>query len=338
MKRFVILFLITWLIACQKDEQGNQADAFRLPAHFPQPVYNFETNPFTKEGFELGKKLFYDPILSVDSTVSCGTCHAQVHGFADHNTALSFGIHNRVGARNAPPIYNLLWKKHFMWDGGINHIEVMPVAPITDPNEMGESMFSVTEKLSAHKEYQQLFKKIFKKDKIDDQQLLHALAQFQSMIISADSKYDKFILGKAQFTSSELAGLAVFNQKCSNCHKPPLFTDFSFRNNGLDVHSNDPGRARITLDPNDHGKFSVPSLRNIAITNPYMHDGRFQSLKQVLDFYADAVINNEHLDPELKLSEKPGIPLTEDEKSKLLAFLFTLTDYTFLSNTLYSEP
>lgn len=338
-QKLVILLVIISFYGCQKEDNAGEAEAFRLPAHFPEPVYDFSRNPFTKEGFELGRKLFYDPILSLDSTVSCGTCHAQVHAFADHNTAFSAGIDGRLGARNAPPIFNLMWKKHFMWDGGINHIEVMPVAPITDKNEMGESLKEVISKLSGHKEYPVLFKKVFGKEKIDDRQLLLALAQFQGRIISATSRYDLYLQGKASFSEDEKKGFEIFKEKCAACHTPPLFTDQSFRNTGLDFHSKDPGRARITLLDTDHGKFAVPSLRNIALTYPYMHDGRFRSLDEVLDFYISGVKDNPNLDPMLKNEQtlKTGISITHEEKQMLIKFLHTLTDHTMLSNHLYAE-
>jgi cytochrome c peroxidase len=304
------------------------------PAHFPPPVYDFANNPLTKEGFELGRKIFYDTRLSRDGTISCGTCHAQPHAFADHGTAVSLGVENRPGLRNAPPTVNLAWMPHFMWDGGINHIEVMPLAPFTDPLEMDMTMPEIMEFVKNDPGYKAMFRKAFGTSEINSQKLLHALAQFQGSIVSYRSKYDQYLLGKAVLSANETKGLALFNAHCASCHSGVLLTDFSFRNNGLDTAFADEGRARITLNPSDLGKFKVPSLRNVALTNPYMHDGRFATLAQVLDHYSEGIQQSPTLDPLLAA----GIPLSDDEKNALLAFLNTLTDWELLRELRFSEP
>lgn len=331
-----LLLLGGWLFSsCAKEEEPQESfPGFAVPSHFPAPHYQFGQNPLTADGFFLGRKLFYEPLLSLDGTVSCGNCHAQVHAFADHNVNFSKGIYGRTGLRNAPQLSNLAWYPAFMWDGGINHIEVMPVAPLTDTLEMGESWQQIIQKLQNHPEYPSLFAKAFGTPEINDQRILFAFAQFMGMMISSDSKYDRYINGKTSFTEMEEAGLEVFRTHCESCHAEPLFTDFSYRNNGLDVVSADPGRERITNNPSDKGKFKVPGLRNITLTYPYMHDGRFFTLQQVLDHYRVGIQPAPNLDPSLS----QGIPLTDMEKQQLLAFLKTLRDDTYLTNSWFAEP
>lgn len=326
------------LISCRGDDAHEEPpksfEGFSAPAHFPAPVYGFENNPVTEAGFELGKKLFYDKRLSADGTVSCGTCHAQVHGFADHNIPLSFGIEGRRGMRNTPGLANLAWTPAFMWDGGINHIEVIPIAPLTDSTEMGHDLAALISFLQTQTEYPEDFEKAFGSSEIDTRNLLLALTQFQSCLISAGSKYDQWLTGRTNLTTAENEGREIFESKCASCHSGVLLTDFSYRNNGLDSIFTDEGRMRITLNPEDAGTFRVPSLRNVALTSPYMHDGRFRNLMQVLDHYDSGVKQSATLDPSLS----GGIPLEDHEKERLIDFLRTLSDYDFISNHRFSEP
>ena len=326
------------LTACRVDNNLAPADTlfrgFVAPEHFPPPHYTFANNAVTEKGFELGRKLFYDPKLSIDNTVSCGTCHGQVHAFADHSLPLSTGINGAIGKRNTPGLANIAWMPNFMWDGGINHIEVMPVDPITNPIEMGETMAGVVTKLQNDPAYPALFKEAFGSDGVTDQRVLLALAQFMGMMVSADSKYDRYVTGRSTFTASETQGLQLFQQHCASCHQEPLFTDFSFRNNGLDELHADSGRYRITQNPNDIGRFRVPSLRNVELTNPYMHDGRFHSLNDVLDHYTSGIHQSATLDPLLQ----QGIALTEAEKQNIVAFLRTLSDIGYIADQRFAEP
>lgn len=300
-----------------------------IPQGFPQPVYNFSGNPLTVDGFKLGRKLFHDPILSRDNSTSCESCHQQFAAFAHLDHSVSHGIDNQFGTRNSPSLFNLIWHSSFMWDGGINHIEVQPIAPITNPIEMDETLANVIIKLKNHPEYPKLFKKAFGTDSITTQLMLRAFAQFMGMMNSYNSKYDKYIRGEAELTPQESNGLNIFRAKCESCHKEPLFSDFSFRNNGLDdVFPTDSGRAHITALPEDIGKFKVPSLRNVAVSRPYMHDGRFQTVSQCIDHYRFHVKPSPTLDPLLT----NGISLTESEKQDLLQFLNTLTDYEFIND------
>ena len=325
------------LLSSCHDDQDKANFVLTYPDYFPKPYYQSAKNPLTQEGFELGRSLFFDPILSNDDAVSCASCHHQAFAFADKNIRFSQGIDNRVGNRNSPPIFNLAWQPIFMWDGGINHLEVMPLAPITNELEMGASLSNIVSKLNHHASYKKRFQSVFGRDTIDSQKLFFALAQYMSYLVSCDSKYDQFRQGKISFSADELDGYQIFMRKCANCHQEPLFTDFSLRNNGLSSDGKDLGYGRITLIESDNDKFKVPTLRNIALTAPYMHDGRFLTLRQVLDHYSNGVQSFSNLDPFLSNKDRIGIDLTDNEKEKLLLFLNTLTDNTFITNHLYSE-
>jgi cytochrome c peroxidase len=332
-KLFFLFISVIILISCKKEIFENTF-GFKYSSTFPAPVYNVNDYDFSYNKFNLGRTLFYDPILSVDSTVSCATCHEQPHAFAGHSGAFSEGVFGQFSTRNSPSIANAAWIPNFMWDGGINHIEVMPIAPITNPIEMHETLENVLVKLKRSTKYQSLFKKSFGNETITDQQMLKALSTFMAMIVSDQSKYDKVMRGETTFSSTEQTGFDLFNQKCSSCHSGPLFTDFDYKNNGLDQTFSDIGRGLITQNPQDYGKFKTPSLRNVELTYPYMHDGRFYNLSQVLDHYSTGIQQSITLDPILQNS----IPLTSSEKIALIAFLKTLTDYELLTNRWLSEP
>lgn len=328
---------LIFLVACSAESPDTPSEpyvGFEAPDHFPAPVYDFEHNPVTEAGFELGRKLFYDTRLSIDGTISCGSCHAQVHGFADHNIPLSFGVEGRMGTRNTPGLANMAWVPAFMWDGGVNHIEVMPIAPITEHAEMANHLSDLISYLQQETEYPAAFEAAFGSDQINSQNLLRAITQFQGSLISARSKYDKWITGSIDLNAEEHEGREIFEAKCTSCHSGILFTDFSYRNNGLDSTFADEGRMRITLNPEDEGTFRVPSLRNVALTAPYMHDGRFRSLRQVLDHYTHRVVHSPTLDPTLV----EGIPLSDAEQDRLIDFLQTLSDFDFISDHRFSEP
>ena len=330
---FPFFIAVLFILGCKKDKVTIEEFKLEYPSYFPTPHYSFEQNELTRERFDLGKKLFFDPILSLDNTISCGSCHAQTHAFADHNVSFSSGVGGAIGTRNSPSITNMIWQKSFMWDGGVNHIEMFSIAPITNPLEMNETIPGILEKLNNSSYYRKAFKDTYGVEEVNDQVLFRSLTLFMAMIVSADSKYDKWRQGKVNLSNSEKDGLDLFRQHCASCHTEPLFTDHSYRNNGLDSEFNDLGRALITLDPSDNGKFKVPSLRNIELTYPYMHDGRFWSLDEVMDHYSEGVHASETLDPLLT----NGISLNNEEKSALLAFLKTLTDYSLLNNKLLFE-
>jgi cytochrome c peroxidase len=330
---FVCFILVSIVISCKKDLIENTF-VFNYSSSFPAPVYNVNEHDFSYNKFNLGRTLFYDKILSVDSTISCSSCHEQPHAFAGHSGAFSEGVNGQIGNRNSPSIANAAWIPKFMWDGGINHMEVMPIGPITNPIEMHETIENVLIKLKRSTKYQTLFKKAFGNETITDQKMLQGLSAFMAMIVSDQSKYDKVMRGETSFSSTEQTGFDLFNQKCSSCHSGPLFTDYSFKNNGLDQLFSDIGRGLITQNVLDNGKFKTPSLRNVELTYPYMHDGRFYNLTQVLDHYSNGIQQSSTLDPSLQ----NGIPLTSSEKTALIAFLKTLTDYELLTNRWLGEP
>jgi cytochrome c peroxidase len=333
--------LITSLVSgCYRDPQValelNEEDVkFRVPVGFPAPAYDFSLNPVTVDGFELGRKLFYDPRLSRDNTISCGTCHQQVSAFANTSHQVSHGIDGLFGTRNAPGLWNLAWHSTFMWDGGIQHIELQPLGPIANPVEMDEDINNIITKLKNDALYPGMFKAAFGNDTITTQRITQAITQFQGLMISDNSKYDQYARGETTLTPAELAGLATFRSKCATCHTEPLFSDNSYHNNGLAPEPTimDAGRMHITNDPADSLKFRTPSLRNIAVTGPYMHDGRYATLSQCLNHYTSPMYQSATLDPLLS----SGISLTTQEKSDLLAFLATLTDYTFIQDPKFKE-
>jgi cytochrome c peroxidase len=305
-----------------------------VPAHFPERVYSLQGNTATEAGVALGRKLFYDPILSGNQTISCGTCHAQVHAFADHNVPISFGVEGRMGTRNTPALSNLMWYPAFNWDGGVNHIEIQPFTPITEHVEMDADLATVLQRLRNHAEYPALFEKAFGSKTISDRPFFLALAQFMSMLVSSESRYDDWVRGKYTFTEKEMAGKALFDAHCSTCHSGHLQTDFSYRQNGLRTDSPDEGRKRITQNPADFGKFRVPSLRNVALTYPYMHDGNIRSLFGVIEAYSQPKPPVSNLDPAIP---QQGFGFDAYEKEALVAFLQTLTDWQFLSDPRFSE-
>ncbi|MEN9299519.1 MAG: hypothetical protein RLZZ429_1832 [Bacteroidota bacterium] len=309
---------------------------FVVPKGWPEPLYDFKSNPLTKEGIELGRQLFYDTRLSKDGTISCGTCHQQFGGFNTYDHSLSHGYNNSLTTRNAPGLFNLAWQKELMWDGGINHLDLQPLAPITAENEMAESLQNVITKLQAEKEYRRLFKAAFGDEKISTQRLTKAISQFVLTLVSSDSKYDRVMRGVDTFILPEKLGYEIFKKKCVSCHTEPMFTDFSYRNIGmpLDPFLKDVGRMKITNEPSDSLKFKVPSLRNVMRSFPYGHDGRFFSVMTVMEHYRKNMVPDPRTDPLLQ----NRLPLSNFEIGQLTAFLHTLTDSSFLKNPHFAAP
>lgn len=335
---FFSLFIITLLSF--RDDPNKKITlkniTFFNPKGFPKPNYNFGNNILSVDKFVLGKTLFYDNILSKDNSVNCGTCHQQFAAFAHIDHKLSHGIYAKIGTRNVPALQNLIWKDTYMWDGGVNNLEVQPINPITNPIEMDESIEHVLIKLKSDSTYVSLFKKAWKDTIINSERLLKSLAQFTGLLISSNSKYDKFINKTDTFTASEKNGLNLFRAKCANCHTEPLFTDNSYRNNGikLDTLLNDIGRGKVTGIERDKQTFKVPSLRNVEMTYPYMHDGRFKTLQMAVNHYSNP--SNFSINSDLSL-KKIG-ELTASEKIDIVAFLKTLTDRAFLYDKRFSDP
>ncbi len=337
---YIIPALLLLLLACQKQEVANGGQpepvAFTVPAGWPAPAYDFAANPLTKQGIALGRKLFYDGLLSKDGQFPCASCHQQPAAFGTFDHDLSHGFNNSHTLRNAPPLQNLAWHREFHHDGGINHLDLQPLAPITAPNEMAETIDNVLNKLRNDPAYPGLFKAAFGSTDISTKRMTQALSQFMLTMVSADSKYDRVKRGAATFTLPEQLGYDIFQQKCGSCHKEPLFTDLSYRNAGLPMDNvlRDAGRMRITRNPADSLKFKVPSLRNVMVSRYYGHDGRFFDVLNVFDHYQSGVQKSGTLDPLLQ----NGISLSNFERGQLLAFLLTLTDDEFLKNKSLAAP
>lgn len=342
MKQIFLIASFSLLMACSETTTPGTFEGLKVPSNFETPTYLLADNPVTKNGFELGRKLFYDPLLSRNNTISCADCHNQGSAFTHHGHDLSHGIDDLIGRRNALPIQNLLWQKNtFFWDGGVHNIDLIPLNAIQNPVEMDEVPAQIVEKLKAHPQYPKLFKQAFGSEGVTSTRMLQSLAQFMAMLISADSKFDKFIRGETggTFTAAETEGYALFQQKCSTCHAGMQFSSYGFANNGLRLEpTTDLGRYEISLLTGDEGKFRIPSLRNIGFTPPYMHDGSMRTLETVLEHYNSGVQNATTLDPRLKQNGQLGIPLNTSEKEKIIAFLNTLNDETFIRNPLFAAP
>lgn len=346
--RLITLLGVFALWSCQKTKEQpsvvqDEKPLFEVPANFGEPVYDLSKNPVTEAGFQLGRKLFYDGRLSRDGTISCAECHSQPYAFTHHGHIVSHGIDDKVGTRNAPPIQNTAWMKSFFWDGGVFDLDLFSIAPITNPLEMDENLSSVLNKISSDAEYRTMFKKAYGTEEVTTENFLKALSQFMNTLISANSKYDKYRRNEpgGDLSDNELEGLRLFEQKCSSCHSGELFSDESFRNNGLEPFRTSPdlGRALVSGEEEDKFKFKVPSLRNVRFTAPYMHDGRFSTLEQVLDHYSGGVQDTENLDPLLKTDDGTlGIPMTAKEKSELISFLKTLSDEEFIRDSRFAAP
>lgn len=329
MRRVIIIFIAFLFFAFVVE-----GPIFFTPKKWPKPTYNFFKNPISKEKILLGKILFYDPILSKDNTISCASCHAQYSAFTHIDHALSHGIHDSIGTRNSPALMNLAWQKTFMWDGAINNLDVQALAPISHPSEMGSNINEVIKKINALKRYRQLFKSAFGDSVATGENTLKSISQFLLTIISANSKYDKVMRKEQIFTSQEENGYKLFKKNCSGCHTEPLFTNNEFANNGisLDTTLKDYGKYKISKQSSDSLKFKIPTLRNIEFTLPYMHDGRFKKLSEVLNHYTSTVKASKTLAKEL---QKP-IVLSSNEKVDIIAFLLTLTDKEFIFDKRYS--
>jgi cytochrome c peroxidase len=332
-KKLLLLFLAFFALVAFRSQPIFHLD---IPTNWPKPHYDFSSNPLSKEKIELGRTLFYDPILSRNNTISCANCHLQYTAFTHVDHALSHGIDDKIGTRNAPALINLAWNTAFMWDGAINHLDMQALAPISNPNEMDNSIENVVAKFRQSKIYPALFLRAFGDSNITGERMLKTISQFMVTLVSSNSKYDSVQRHQTEYTAQENNGYRIFRENCASCHQEPLFTNFQYENNGLAVDStlNDIGRINITKNPDDSLKFKVPTLRNIEFSYPYMHDGRFRRLSDVLKHYTVGIHSSKTLSKQLK----QPIELTSNEKVDVIAFLLTLTDKKFLFDTAYSFP
>lgn len=300
--------------------------SLEYPGHFPAPLYDFVENPLDDAKILLGRRLFYDEVLSADNTISCASCHSPYSAFAHTDHDLSHGIDDQIGTRNAPALFNLAWATSFHRDGAHHNLELQALAPINHPAEMGSTTVGVVARLQAHPAYPRQFEQAFGDSIVTGAHLLKALAQFQLTLVSAGAKYDRVKAGRDTFSRQELKGYALFQAHCNTCHTEPLFTNQGFAINGLEIDTtlNDFGRMMITSLPKDSLLFKVPSLRNLSFTHPYMHDGRFRKLREVLRHYA-------------KRPENP-LPLSDNEQADLTAFLLTLDDRDFVFDRRHGFP
>ncbi|WP_370001051.1 cytochrome-c peroxidase [Winogradskyella sp.] len=346
MKTRILVFFIAFIcLDCSNEETGYEPTL--QPLEIPQifsdniiaPIIPTD-NPQTVEGVALGKQLFFDRILSADGTKSCASCHSPQSAFTD-NLATSIGIDGIAGVRNSMPLFNLAWNygERFTWDGKELSLERQAEEPVQNPIELHSNWDNVVDRLQNHPEYPELFRRAFKTSTITKELTTKAIAQFERTLISANSKFDRYSLGQATLTQQELNGLDIFLREdkgdCFHCHgnpNNPLWTDNEFHNNGLDATLSDLGLGVVTGDPNDNGKFRSPSLRNLAYTAPYMHDGRFATLDDVINHYSEGLIDSPTIDPLMKQIDQGGVQLTDQEKADLKAFLLTLSDPSFINN------
>lgn len=337
--KIIVIFLVIINYSCSVDPEIKpeiKIDNIKeiIPEGWPTPNYNFSNNQLTNDGFVLGKNLFYEPMFSIDNSVSCGSCHQQFAAFAHAGHDLSHGVFGLLGKRNAPALQNLNWNPTYMHDGGILNLEVQPLGPIANPVELNEDINHIISKLNATTKYKELCKKAYGDETLNSQRILKSMAQFMGTMYSYSSKYDSYKKGDVSFTAEEQRGYNLFVSKCSSCHTEPLFSNFNYINNGIGVTLlKDSGRTHITGNLADLYKFKTPSLRNIEKTAPYMHDGRFSTLAQCLNHYSSAIPSTATVDPSLI----GGIALTAQDKTDIIAFLKTLTDPTFLTDKRFSE-
>ena len=337
MKYFLVLVTLFCFVAlpaalfngCKKRDRFYATPLnFSVPQGFPQPAYNFRSNPTTEEGFVLGRKLFYEGRLSIDGNFPCSSCHQQIAGFTTKDHDLGHGYNNSHTTRNPVGLANLAWFTAYYQDGATASLEKIAQDHITSPTEMAQSLEAGVAKLKGDTTYRRLFREAFGDENITSARILQSLAQFVVNLVSADSKYDKVKRGTASFTTQEQRGYAVFQQHCNSCHTEPLFTDLTYRNIGLPLSPQlqDYGRMRVTGSPADSLKFRVPSLRNVFVTSHYTHDGSIGTVRGMVNHYRSGIVQSATLDPSLR----GGLPLSNAETDDVLAFLRTLTDSSYL--------
>lgn len=349
MKRLAILGvwmgLLILAVRCGNDvpfseedylEAQDAAEPYHLqvPPGFPDYFLQKE-NRLTKQGVALGKKLFFDPILSKNKNVSCASCHMQSSAFSDPRKK-SIGTNGDETKFHSMPLFNIAWMNEFFWDGRAKSREAQALQPVRNPLEMDLSWEEAVKRLMEHPEYPQLFKAAFGTEAIDSSLVARAMVQYEMTLVSANSKFDRWLRGEVNLTEKEAFGEAIFNSErgdCFHCHGTVLATDNMFRNNGLDSDEDlMPGLYSVTGAESDFGKFKTPTLRNLAFTAPYMHDGRFDSIEQVIDFYSEGVQVNRNTDVLMEFAAQGGVRLNKAEKEALIAFILTMTDSSLITN------
>lgn len=336
MKKLIFVSMGLLCIAFLAFRYTESTGCWTKPKHFPEPGYDFTRNPMTPAKIQLGRALFYDPILSRNNTISCASCHSPFSAFTHVDHALSHGIDDRMGLRNSPALMNLAWQRSFMRDGAVNHLDMQALAPLSNSAEMDETITHVVSKLQSSPIYPSLFYQAFGDSTVTGEHLLKSLAQFMLTLISSNAKYDRVVRNESVFTEQENRGYQLYKKNCAECHKEPLFTNDAFMNNGLPIDTalNDYGRMRVTKNTSDSLKFKVPTLRNLVFSYPYMHDGRFRKLSEVLQHYTSGIVSS----PTLSASLKKPIILSSKEKVDLQSFLLTLSDTAFVFNPAFAYP
>ena len=349
-----LLIYFTLILSCSSERLESETSYTPIPVNLNIPdVFQDRilppvipsNNPLTEEGIELGKKLFFDKKLSVNGSQSCADCHKPSNSFTDARQ-YSIGVDNIQGTRNSMPLFNLAWNydDRFFWDGRELSLERQVFDPITNPIEMHNTIANLVQEIQIDSEYPEMFLKAFGTEIIDSVQIGKAIAQYERTIISANSKFDKYLLGQTTLTIQEEEGFNIFMDEergdCFHCHgneNNPLWTDNKFHNNGLDNNFSDLGLGAVTGNPNDNGKFKTPSLRNLEFTAPYMHDGRFSTIDEVINHYSEGLQDSQTVDPLMKMVSQGGVQLSFEEKANLKAFLLTLSDYDFISNPDFNQ-
>jgi len=354
---FVAMILILTTESCKKDtkeeeEEGEINHPYILEyGTFPPPQIAAD-NPLTEEGVKLGRMLFYETLLSSNNQMSCAGCHNQKTAFADTNQ-FSTGVLGLQGGRHSMSVFNMAWNSNgFFWDGRADLLRDQSLMPIQDVLEMHETLPNVVAKLASSPIYRAQFKKVFGSEEISDEKMSKAMEQFMNSIVSYRSKFDGYLAGTATLTADEERGRFLFfteynpsfpnasGADCQHCHGGANFENDKYMNNGLDNDAavTDIGRQNVTNNVADKAKFKVTTLRNVELTHPYMHDGRFRTLEQVVDHY-NSVTNSSTLDASFQQQlPNGGLQLSENDKAALVAFLKTLTDENLINDSRYSSP
>ncbi len=345
----VYLFFLALLLFSFSDKKGSDPYIFPDLEHFPKMPVDPENIP-TNLGVELGRMLFYDPILSKDSSISCAFCHHQEAAFSNAPMIRSFGVGGQKTRRNSPGLFNLAWGMSMFWDGRAPTIEEQVFHPVRDPKEMALNWSEAEMRINRSSFYPTMFKRVFGTEKADSILISKAIAQFERTLISSNSKLDQAIRGEIRLSEAELEGFILMNDQtkgnCLHCHTTDadvLGTTGEFSNNGLDgdIYDHDTidrGLGGITGRKSDIGKFKIPSLRNVALTSPYMHDGRFGTLEDVLEFYSSGLKMSSTIDPKMEFVHRGGAQLSKEDQQKIIAFLHTLTDSVFITDPQFSNP